>query len=135
MFGTLDLSTGEAVYLARVVLDGVCADLLPKPSCKTGAAVVSARDAQKGDRLKLRLKVGDAMPGSLTAGVTLKIKNSAGSTVANRTVAGVEVNTTVTVAVKLGAALHRGSYRVVATSRDWAGNRQARARTAVLTVK
>jgi hypothetical protein len=135
VFGTVDLSTGESVYTAHVVLDGVSADWLPKPSCKPGDAAVSGGDAQKGDRLKLRLKVADATPGCPTASVTLKIKNASGRTVASRTVAGVKVNTSVTVAVKLGAALHRGTYRVVATSRDWAGNRQAKARTAVLTVK
>ena len=135
VFGTVDLSTGEAVYTAHVVLDGVSADWLPKPSCKPGDAAVAGGDARKGDRLKLQLKVADAMPGCPTASVTLKIKNASGRTVASRTVAGVKVNTPVTVAVKLGAALHRGSYRVVATSKDWAGNRQAKARTAVLTVK
>ena len=41
----------------------------------------------------------------------------------------------VTVSLVLGTSLHRGSYRLVATSTDWAGNRQARARTAVLKVK
>lgn len=135
VFGTIDLSTGESVYTAHVVLDGVSADMLPKPSCKPGDAAVAGGHARKGDRLKLRLKVVDAMPGCPTAGVTLKIKSASGRTVASRTVAAVKVNTSVTVALKLRAALHRGTYRVVATSRDWAGNRQAKARTAVLTVK
>ena len=135
VFGTVDLGTGEAVYGAHVVLDGVSADWLPKPSCKPGAAAVAAGDARKGDRLKLRLEVADGMPGCPTASVTLKIKDASGRTLASRTATGVKVNTSVTVALKLGAALHRGSYRVVATSRDWAGNRQAKARTAVLTVK
>ena len=135
VFGTVDLSTGKAVYTAHVVLDGVSADWLPKPSCQPGDASVAGGNAHKGDRLRLRLKVADAMPGCPTAGVTLEIKDSSGRTVAGRTVASVKVNTSVRVAVKLGAALHRGTYRVVATSRDWAGNRQAKARTAVLTVK
>jgi 5-hydroxyisourate hydrolase-like protein (transthyretin family) len=135
VFGTIDLSTGESVYTAHVVLDGVSADMLPKPSCKPGDAAVKPGDAQKGDRLKLRIKVADAMPGCPSARVTLKIKSASGRTVASRTVAGVKVNTSVTVAVKLGKTLHRGTYRVVATSRDWAGNRQAKARAAVLTVK
>jgi hypothetical protein len=135
VFGTVDLSTGEAVYTAHVVLDGVSADWLPKPSCKPGDADVAGGDARKGDRLKLRLKVADAMPGCPTASVTLKIKSGSGRTVASRTVSGVKLNTSVTVAVKLRAALHRGTYHVVATSRDWAGNQQARAKASVLTVK
>lgn len=135
VFGTIDLSTGEAVYTAHVVLDGVSADMLPRPACKPGDAAVKRGDAQKGDRLKLRIEVADAMPGCPSASVTLKIKSASGRTVASRTVAGVKVNASVTVAVKLGKTLHRGTYRVVATSRDWAGNRQAKARAAVLTVK
>jgi hypothetical protein len=135
VFGTVDLSTGEAVYTAHVVLDGVSADLLPKPSCTPGAAAVSGRHARKGDRLKLRLKVADAMPGCPSASVTLRIKSGSGRTVASRTLAGVKVNTPVRVTVKLGAALHHGSYRVVATATDWAGNEQAKAGTAVLTVR
>jgi hypothetical protein len=135
VFGTVDLSTGENVYTAHVVLDGVSPDLLPKPSCRPGDAAVPGRHARKGDRLKLRLKVADAMPGCPTARVTLAIKSSSGRTVASRTLAGVKVNTSVTVAVKLRATLRSGSYRVVATSRDWAGNAQVKAGTAVLTVK
>ena len=63
VFGTIDLSAGEAVYTAHVLLDGVSADMLPKPACKPGDAAVKRGDAQKGDRLKLRIKVADAMPG------------------------------------------------------------------------
>jgi hypothetical protein len=135
VFGTVDLSTGESVYTAHVVLDGVSADLLPRPACKPTAVTVSGHHARKGDRLKLRLKVADDMPGCPTASVTLAVKSASGRTVASRTLAGVKVNASVTVAVKLRAALHRGSYRVIATSRDWAGNTQARAGMAVLTVK
>jgi hypothetical protein len=135
VFGTVDLSTGEAVYTAHVVLDGVSADLLPRPSCRPGDAAVAGRHARKGDRLKLRLRVVDAMPGCPTASVTLRIKSASGRTVASRTVAGVKVNTSVRVALKLGAGLRQGTYRVLATSTDWAGNQQARARTSVLTVR
>jgi hypothetical protein len=135
VFGTVDSSTGSPVYTAHVVLDGVSADWLPKPVCKPTDAAVGAGDAQKGDKLKLHLKVADAMPGATTAKVTVSVKTAAGRTVATRTVAAVALNRSVTVAVKLGRTLHRGSYRLVATSTDWAGNKQAHARTAVLQVK
>ena len=135
VFGTVDLSTGEAVYAAHVVLDGVSADWLPRPRCRVGDAAVSAGHARKGDRLRLRLSVADAMPGCPSASVTLRIKSASGRTVTARTVAGVKVNAAVTLGVKLGAGLHHGTYRVVATSRDWAGNAQARAGTARLTVR
>ena len=91
--------------------------------------------ARKSDKLKLRLKVADAMPGATTAKVTISVKTATGRTVATRTVVAVALNRSVTVAVKLGRTLHRGAYRLVATSIDWAGNRQAHARTAVLRVK
>jgi hypothetical protein len=135
VFGTVDLSTGEAVYTAHVVIDGVSADWLPRPTCKPGDAHVAAGGARRGERIRLRLRVADAMPGCPSASVTLMIKNASGRTVTTRTIAKVKVNAPVTVAVRLGASLHRGAYRVVATSRDWAGNRQAKARAAVLTVK
>ena len=105
------------------------------PVCRPGDAAVHSGDAQRGDKLKLRLKVADAMPGCATARVTVSVKTATGRTVANRTVAAVAVNRSVTVAVKLGRTLHRGSYRLVATSTDWAGNRQAHARTALLRVR
>jgi 5-hydroxyisourate hydrolase-like protein (transthyretin family) len=135
VFGTIDSSTGSRVYTAHVLLDGISADWLPKPSCKLHDAAVDARDAKKGDRLKLRLKVADAMPGCPTARVSISVKTSAGRTVATRNVVGVAVNRQVTVALKLGRTLRHGSYRLVATSTDWAGNTQARARTAVLKIK
>jgi hypothetical protein len=134
-FGTIGESTGAAVYTADIVLDGVSADWLPRPVCRPHDAHVSARRAGKGDKLRLHLKVADAMPGCTTARVALKITTATGRTVTSRTIAGVAVNTRVTVSLKLSKALRRGNYRLVATSVDWAGNRQARAKTAVLTVK
>ena len=126
VFGTVDLSTGEAVYTAHVVLDGVSADWLPKPSCKPGDAAVAGGDAQKGDRLKLRLTVADAMPGCPSAGVTLKIKNSSG-----RTVAELHRRRRQGQRVRDGRreAGHRAApraTRVVATSRDWAATARRR---------
>ena len=135
VFGTIDSSTGRAVYSAHVVLDGVSAGRLPRPVCKPSDAAVRTVHAKKGDRLKLRLKVADAMPGATTAKVTIRVKTVTGRTVATRTVSAVALNRSVTVAVKLGRTLHRGSYRLVATSTDWVGNKQAHARTAVLRVK
>ena len=135
VFGTVDSSTGEPVYTAHVVLDGVSADWLPRPACRPRDAAVNAGDAKKGDRLKLRLRVADAMPGCQTAKVTVSVKTSAGRTVATRTVAAVAVNRPVTVALKLARTLRHGSYRLVATSTDWAGNQQVRAKTALLKVK
>jgi hypothetical protein len=134
VFGTVDVSSGSEVYTAHVVLDGVPADL-PHPRCKPADAAVAGRDAGRGDKVRLRLKVADAMPGCATAKVTLKIKDKAGRTVATRTVTGVVVNQSATVGVKLGKALRRGAYRLIATSVDWAGNRQVRAASARLTVK
>jgi hypothetical protein len=134
-FGTIDVSGGAAVYTAKIVLDGVSADWLPRPECRPHDTHVLARRAGKGDRLKLHLKVADTMPGCSTARVALAIKTAAGKTVASGTIAGVAVNAQVTVSLKLGKALRRGNYRLVATSTDWAGNHQAKAKTAVLTVK
>jgi hypothetical protein len=134
-FGTIDVSTGAPVYTAKVVIDGVSAAWLPRPVCRPHDTHVSARRAGKGEKLKLHLRVADTMPGCTTAKVALTIKTAAGRTVVSRTVAGVAVNAQVTVSLKLGKALRHGSYRLVATSTDWAGNRQARAQTAVLTVK
>ena len=135
VFGTIGSGAGGVVYTAHVVLDGVSADWLPRPVCKPSDAAVRTRHAKKGDKLKLRLKVADAMPGATTARVTISVKTAAGRTVATRTVPAVAVNKSVTVAVRLGRTLHRGSYRLIATSTDWAGNRQAHARTAVLHVR
>ena len=96
---------------------------------------MDAGDAKKGDRLRLRLRVSDAMPGCQTAKVTVSVRTSAGRTVATRTVAAVAVNHPVMVALKLAKSLRHGSYRLVATSTDWAGNQQVRARTALLKVR
>jgi hypothetical protein len=135
VFGTIDSSSGDPVYTAHVVLDGVSADWMPRPVCRPHATSVNAGDAKRGDKLKLRLRVADAMPGCPTARVTLSVKTAAGRTVATRTVAAVAVNQQVKVALELARTLRHGRYRLVATSTDWAGNQQARAKTAVLKVK
>jgi hypothetical protein len=135
VFGTVDSSSGSTVYTAHVVLDGVSADWLPRPACKLRNAAVDAAHAKKGDRLRLRLRVSDAMPGCRTAKVTVSVRTSAGRTVATRTVAALAVNQPVTVALRLAKSLRHGSYRLVATSTDWAGNEQARAKTALLKVR
>lgn len=131
--GTIDASSGTAVYDAGVVFDcGAVA--LPAPTSQPSSQSVTTSAAKVGHSLKLHLRVSDAMPGCSTADVSVAVLNAKGVKVASQTVSGVALSKTVTVSLKLRKGLVRGTYRVVTKATDQAGNRQLHAGTALLRV-
>ncbi len=131
--GTIDASSGTAVYDARVVFD--CgADPLPAPTSHPTSLSTRVKNVARGKFLKVHLRVTDAMPGCSTAEVSVAVVNAKGTKVATRTVSGVALNKAVSLSVKLHKALTRGTYHVVTKALDDAGNRQLRAGSAVLRV-
>jgi len=132
--GTIDSSSGTAVYTAGQVFDFGAAASLPTPVCRPGSLQVAARHAGRGDALKLAFKVTDPMPGAGTANVTLALVTVKGKKLASVSVSGVSINTAAKVSFKLHKALAKGTYRIVARATDWAGNKQVKAATATLKV-
>ena len=135
VLGTADESSGTVVYTAAVVLDGAAQHCLPLPLCKPSPMRVKTAHAQRGDKLKVRLKVRDQMPGCHTAKVRLTVTTMSGRKLTSVTVRGVTVNRRTTVTYRLRKTLHRGTYRIRAKATDWAGNVQAKAASAKLKVR
>ena len=135
IFGTVDASSGAAVYTASMVFDGGSAGCLPLPFCKPAPLKLKSGDAGKGDTLNFRIKVVDTMPGGGTAKVSLTVTTMKGKKLASATASGVTLNKTVSVSCKLKKALAKGTYRIVGDATDWAGNKQAKVATATLKVK
>ena len=135
VLGTADESSGTAVYSAAVVLDGAAKGSLPLPLCKPAPLKVKASDAHRGDKLKVRLKIRDKMPGCHTAKVRLTVTTMGGRKLTSVTVRGVTVNKRTTVTYELRKTLRRGNYRIRARAIDWAGNKQAKAASAKLKVR
>jgi len=133
--GIIDNSSDTPAYNALFVLDGVTAELLPSPQCKPTSLSVKAANARKGHALKIGLKVADAMPGCSSAKVTLTLTTAAGKKIASTSVSGVAVNKAVKVAFKLKKSLAKGTYKILTSATDSAGNKQAKAATAKLKVK
>lgn len=134
LFGTVDESSGTAVYAASDVLDCGAAANLPQPFCRPASMKVKAAAAGKGDTLKIPVKVADTMPGNGTAKVALVVTNHKGRKLAFAKVTGVRVNTKTSVSCKLKKPLAKGTYKIVAKATDWAGNKQAKPATATLKV-
>jgi hypothetical protein len=99
----------------------------PTPVAKWPARVVSGRQAT------LRYYVSDPRPGSLTATVTLRIRDSRGTLVKKFVLPGCRVDTML--AHRFVCLLARGSYRVVVSTTDAAGNASATTATSVLLVR
>lgn len=134
MVGTVDTSSGTAVYTAGIVLDWGAAASLPQPLCKPAALKVAASHAGRGDTLKIPVKVADTMPGTGTAKVALTVTTLNGRKLASTTVSGVSLNKAAKLSWKLTKPLPKGTYRIVARAIDWAGNKQAKPTTATLKV-
>ena len=132
--GTIDASSGTAVYDARVVFD--CgADPLPAPTSQPTSLSMGLKSVSKGKSLEVYLRISDAMPGCSAANVSIAVVNAKGAKVATQTISGVALNKAVTLSVKLHKGLIRGTYRIVTRATDEAGNHQLHAGSAVLRVR
>ena len=108
---------------------------LSAPSSAPASLRVARTAAVRGSALKLPLTVTDPLPSSGTAQVLIRVVSSSGKTLAKGTRTGVPVNKARTVFLRLPITLKRGAYTLRTVATDAAGNVQARAGRAQLTVR
>ena len=108
---------------------------LSAPSSEPPALSVAPASALRGSVLKVPVAVTDPLPTCGTAKVLVRITTASGKTVATATRTGVTVNGTSAVRVKLPATLKKGVYSLRTRATDAAGNVQAGAGSAQLTVE
>jgi Peptidase A4 family len=89
--------------------------------------------AARGGRATLRYYVDDPRPGSPTATVTIRIRDTRGALVKKLVLAGRPVDTRL--ACGFACPFARGAYRVVVSASDAAGNPSPAAATTTLTVR
>jgi hypothetical protein len=106
-----------------------------KPTSKAKATSVTRSKARKGSRLTFKVTLSDAQPTCGSARLTTTIATTSGARLGRTTLAAVTVNRTRTLTVKLTKTLARGTYSVLTRATDAAGNLQAKAGRAKLTVK
>jgi len=100
-----------------------------RPTPKTPYACTVVR----GKRAALKYKIVDARPGSPTATVTIRVRNSRNVEKWRVVLKGRTVNKTL--AYSFRCSLACGTYRFVVTAKDAAGNRQTKAASNRLTVR
>jgi hypothetical protein len=108
---------------------------LSAPSSTAAALSVTRAAAVRGSVLKVPVAVTDPLPTCGTAKMLVRVTTASGKTVARGTRIGVTVNGTSVVRVKLPATLKRGVYSLRTRATDAAGNVQAGAGSAQLTVQ
>ena len=105
------------------------------PSSAPGTLRVARTAAVRGSVLKVPIAVTDPLPSSGTAQVVIRVVSSTGKTLAKAIRTGVVVNRARTVSLRLPTTLRRGRYTLRTVATDAAGNAQARAGKAQLTVR
>ena len=108
---------------------------LSAPSSAPGSLRVARTAAVRGSVLKVPITVTDPLPSSGTAQVVIRVVSSTGKTLAKAIRTGVVVNRARTVSLRLPTTLRRGRYTLRTVATDAAGNAQARAGKAQLTVR
>jgi len=105
------------------------------PRVSVGKKSVRAASAKKGHVLRLRAVIIDPQPGCGTASCTVRLKNRMGRDVGRLTVAAQPTNRPLTLTCRLRQSLSKGSYRIVCSATDAAGNKQAKASVGTLKVR
>jgi len=109
---------------------------LSAPSSVPEALSVTRTSVVRGSVLKVPVAVTDPLPTCGTAKVLVRITTASGKTVAQGTRSGVTVNgASITARVKLPVTLRAGVYSLRTRATDAAGNAQAGAGSAQLTVE
>jgi hypothetical protein len=108
---------------------------LAAPASAPAAVSVARSAALRGSAIAVPVTLSDPLPTCGTVTLAASIVNGYGKTVAKVTRAGVAANSTKTVRVRLTSALKKGAYTLRTTATDAAGNRQAAAGKAQLTVQ
>jgi hypothetical protein len=106
-----------------------------RPTSVAKATTVTRSKARKGSWLTLKVTLSDAKPTCGSATLVTTLTTASGARLGRTTLAGVTVNKTRTVKVRLTRTLKRGTYYVLTKATDKAGNRQAKAGKARLTIK
>jgi len=108
---------------------------LATPVSAPGAVDVTRAGVRRGARLAVPVAVTDALPTSGSVTLVTRIVAASGRTLAKAIRTGVRVNATKTVHVRLTSSLPKGIYSLRTRVTDAAGNVQARAGRATLTVR
>ena len=104
------------------------------PKATVKALTVPAAKATKGKTLKFKVTIADPKAGCGQASLTLKVTTKTGKVVHHLTVSGQPTNTSLTIGYVISKKMAKGSYKIIVSAKDLAGNKQAKAGTAKLTV-
>ena len=108
---------------------------LAAPTSAPGAVRVARGAAQSGSTIAVPVTISDPLPSSGTVKLVTRIVGGSGKTVARATRAGLGANAARTVRLRLTSSLMKGVYTLRTTATDAAGNPQAAAGEARLTVR
>jgi hypothetical protein len=104
------------------------------PTASAKKMTLTVAKARKGRTLKFRLTIADPRPGCGSANVTLTLTGKKGKKLWSLVKAGQPTNKGLVISYKLRTTLKKGTYAIVCSSTDLAGNVQAKATKAKLKV-
>jgi hypothetical protein len=118
----------EAAHTAYADIDSKA------PTASAKKMTLSAAKAKKGKTLKFRLTIADPRPGCGSANVTLTLTSKKGKRLWSLVKPAQPTNKALTVSYKLKKTLKTGTYSIVCSSTDLAGNVQSKATKAMLKI-
>ena len=104
------------------------------PTAVATKTIVKAAKAHKGKTLRFKLRITDPLPSCGSATLTVTVATAKGKRMESFKVAKQATNKALTISHRLGKTLARGKYVIRVTSTDVAGNVQAKATSAKLTI-
>jgi hypothetical protein len=108
---------------------------LAAPASAPSPMSVSRGAARRGSVIAVPMTLTDPLPSSGTVTLVTRVVSGSGKTLTRVTRPGLAANATTTVRVRLASSLKKGVYALRTTATDAAGNVQARAGKALLTVR
>ena len=118
----------EAAHTAYADIDSKA------PTASAKKMTLTAAKAKKGKTLKFRLTIADPRPGCGSANVTLTLTSKKGKRLWSLVKPAQPTNKALTVSYKLKKTLKTGTYSIVCSSTDLAGNVQAKVTNAKLKI-
>ena len=105
------------------------------PKATVKALTVSAAKAVKGKTLNFKIRIADPTPSCGQASLTFKVTTKTGKLLRHATISDAPTNTPLTVGYVISKTMAKGTYTIVVTATNLAGNKQAKASSATLKVK
>jgi hypothetical protein len=105
------------------------------PKATVKALTVPAAEASKGKTLKFTVTISDPKPSCGQASLAVRVTTKTGKLLGHMSMTAEPTNKVLRVAYKIPKAMAKGSYKVVVSATDLAGNVQKKTSSASLTVK